>query len=598
MVRSLFKAPERQDWLMDRMKALGYFPDELGICFGISNMASQALLLKDINSFDLRLKKIHDIPLNSFASYLNEPAQKDLLIDIIAFFDGIELYQQLFFHDHLVSEPKKLLSQNSINSARLTLCKPLEEQGGLRILKKFCGIYCYDDLHEYLDTLLNQLTIEQNENESSVPFSILLPSYDHIITLSLAPKSKTWFFIDANQLPTKRIWDINHLCQLIVSTFSKNGIISMNTDILCTQSNSAYLSNAFNGFIGSETWKKLHSLGSYAFNLVDSDNVSWFHIAVEMQHHSLVKKLLPFSTPQINQLNSSGTHPLIPAISQNDLRMVRILTSCKHIDINVRNKEDSSALCHAIEKNYLSIAHLLIKHPEVDVNLSDKKGVTALYLAINNKAHTLTAALLDHPHIDVNATLVDGRGPLYLAAERGDLPLIKKLIHKGAKIDFPYIDEARNLRLYVATSGLQAKKRLHQLIMQKQKQGEQLSAISIKPHEIAWIKRHYSVMHELISEQERSLLQQLKGRLTSYIRRVEINYQHRPFFWRSPHKLHFAKQVLHELNNKDVHRLDHLAKTVMADELNQIAHKIVFHLSKLQKHENHNVPKAISNIRP
>ena len=50
--------PIDQKWLIMRMTALDYKPNPDGVCYGISHMAMQAILAKEVDQFYRRLQLI------------------------------------------------------------------------------------------------------------------------------------------------------------------------------------------------------------------------------------------------------------------------------------------------------------------------------------------------------------------------------------------------------------------------------------------------------------------------------------------------------------------------------------------------------------
>ncbi|TNF68640.1 MAG: hypothetical protein EP298_05860 [Gammaproteobacteria bacterium] len=93
--------------IIPAMKALGYHPDDDGVCYGISHMGTQALLRGDFATFQKRMKLIHSLTktelLNKIVKaetkrFLKQPLSKkdNLLLSIKPFFDGISVYQNDF----------------------------------------------------------------------------------------------------------------------------------------------------------------------------------------------------------------------------------------------------------------------------------------------------------------------------------------------------------------------------------------------------------------------------------------------------------------------------------------------------------------------
>jgi len=63
--------PEGQEWFIERSKSLGYKTRESGMCFGIAHMGMQAMLARDLKTFDDRLHLIASIKKEDFANKIN-----------------------------------------------------------------------------------------------------------------------------------------------------------------------------------------------------------------------------------------------------------------------------------------------------------------------------------------------------------------------------------------------------------------------------------------------------------------------------------------------------------------------------------------------
>jgi ankyrin repeat protein len=72
-----------------------------------------------------------------------------------------------------------------------------------------------------------------------------------------------------------------------------------------------------------------------------------------------------------------------------------------------------------------------------DPNTHEESGQSALTLAVREGAQKVTDTLLKHPQLDVNALNRSGESALMLAAIKGDLPLVRSLVERGATINQP-----------------------------------------------------------------------------------------------------------------------------------------------------------------
>lgn len=72
-----------------------------------------------------------------------------------------------------------------------------------------------------------------------------------------------------------------------------------------------------------------------------------------------------------------------------------------------------------------------------DLNTLDEQGEHALHIAIRNQSHRVTAFLLEQPSVRVDVRNAHGESPLMLAALKGDLPLVQRLMARGAQVNKP-----------------------------------------------------------------------------------------------------------------------------------------------------------------
>lgn len=85
----------------------------------------------------------------------------------------------------------------------------------------------------------------------------------------------------------------------------------------------------------------------------------------------------------------------------------------------------------------LQLVRFLIFDKRVDPNQEDMIGLTALHHAISHNAESILHFFLDKvPSININhASTCGGVSPLMVAAARGNIPIMKILVSRGAEVD-------------------------------------------------------------------------------------------------------------------------------------------------------------------
>ncbi len=231
----------------------GYYVNERGMCYGIANMAMQAMLFGELEKFRERLrkisneiKKIEDLKAKTFqakvlkdfqalkataadkkdaslkgscpegASTSAEPsgshsvynggveqaealgaseALTDDLINYKAFFDGVSLYHNPDNHKHLFFEQNILstinLTQSSGRPLVFSLIKPVEFDKNICKIHNFTFVYSKNTLKDYLKILAQTA-------QTNVAF--LLAYNKHAIFLGYDLSKNTWSIVDANNL--------------------------------------------------------------------------------------------------------------------------------------------------------------------------------------------------------------------------------------------------------------------------------------------------------------------------------------------------------------------------------------------------------------
>ena len=72
-----------------------------------------------------------------------------------------------------------------------------------------------------------------------------------------------------------------------------------------------------------------------------------------------------------------------------------------------------------------------------DPNTRNEKGQPGLTVAMREQSPKVARILLDQPTLDVNALNLSGESALMIAAIKGDLPSVKLLLNRGARVNQP-----------------------------------------------------------------------------------------------------------------------------------------------------------------
>jgi hypothetical protein len=230
MFRHLY---DHHNHLITLMQQLDYKASSVGICHGITLMAVQACATNNINAFNNRLLFIKKHPnLKADIDQLkNKPIKSELtpyeqkLIDVMAFFDGIELNFNPELHPEFFSEPLKYFNSDKIS--QITASHRLEQKGCLVKSMSWPGIYDTQELNSYFQLLEK---IAKNVNQ---PFSLVFSNSYHSTALYYNPELPGWLNLDSNQLPIRPL-NASPATWLKNALFEKNEITIFETSVFLT----------------------------------------------------------------------------------------------------------------------------------------------------------------------------------------------------------------------------------------------------------------------------------------------------------------------------------------------------------------------------
>ncbi|QMT60326.1 ankyrin repeat domain-containing protein [Legionella sp. PC997] len=237
--------PVGQEWFIERAQSLGYKGNPNGMCFGLCQMATQAVLLGEYNLFKERLKQMAAILTENFPQEMEKvkeerralfqnaknqvkdeleerntgsdfnpidehainnlanekftklmhalPLEDRARLTIDMFLDGVELYMQPHAHSILFQGQMK----HQISDAAASLLLPPEIEEGVPSVPVFSGSYDTWDLYTYLGLLQQKLKDCKN------PVSLRLVSENHAICLIYDPEKDEeycWLLFNPNKM--------------------------------------------------------------------------------------------------------------------------------------------------------------------------------------------------------------------------------------------------------------------------------------------------------------------------------------------------------------------------------------------------------------
>jgi len=260
-----------QTWYMDRMRALGYSVNRMGQCYGMSQMAIQAFLANDMETFNTRLQIIYNMPLedfeNDFANLKDQRQQfldkgqeasankiNEKIIDLYAFFDGVSLHQNPDMYLYDEDYQPLSIKQNSQITMPITLPVILEtNKRSPSAVASFTGHYNKKDLIDYFSLLKNEL----GENS----FALNIVGENHSISLAYDASNERWLLLDPDHLPGEEYISGEHLAAALFSLFLGTNYMTalvLGTKIITTIQSKQQMQLQFENLKKNTIWSALH----------------------------------------------------------------------------------------------------------------------------------------------------------------------------------------------------------------------------------------------------------------------------------------------------------------------------------------------------
>lgn len=414
-----------QDVFLNCMNHFGYSINQNGMCYGLSCMGMQAIILNDLDVFNQRLRKVQEI--NQLIE--EGKALEALPVDVAAFFDGISLYYNPQKHADLFGDQTVKLQDWRLVAPMLSPDK-LEAKGGLDQFGNFSGIYSLLDLKKMLSAFTAAFA-----QDSSEPIALQISSGKHNIALGFYPEKNEWCLVDANKLPPAIFSgkDLSKLTiQLVESlNFSDpidfNAKIAMSVDLVSSKQNVVKRRTRFLALIdgdnaASTLWKSIHEVSETNPRLAAKgwDNMTWLHMAVKSGDLVQVEKILQTEAGRAVINGANVMAPLEIAVANQDAAMVSLLLqhgANPNLDLSMR-KGVLPLLALAVASDNVDIAKQLILYG-VDVNAAGSTHLlTPLSFAAGSERGNLSM---------IQLLLAAGGDPLISS------PTLRALPHQLAK---------------------------------------------------------------------------------------------------------------------------------------------------------------------
>lgn len=467
--------PADQDWLIDRMRKLGYRSNEGGICFGVALMWTQALLADDLNTFNQRLYILYSRSANEWRAMQNRHKQvveriRSVLEDLKKK-ARLDALKELNLENKIltIAEIKQLNlviqeKNKKIEDIRTSLLstKENEEESLLADAQAFFeGVQVYLQGHQYHADLFNI-------DDGKIPLAQDALRVSKIILSKKLEKSKDKKIDGVAEIG--KDWEFSR-------PYNEKDLIAYFEKLrrILEKGNISYpVSLVLGG--GGHTISVAYNPQNKSWLLIDANKLPMREIASEKSIAKSVlcalsddehavnavfstevfvaaryqQDLIPHITAWHNEINtanlyepkgseraklvdSNGTSLLYVAAGKGHIGLVRTLLDSKVIDPNLQRCNDGRTALHiATREGRLDIVNMLLETKEIELNKGDSFGETPLHIAARQgrRADIMKSLLraLEEKGISPNMGDENGETPLQVAVRQSDLQSVKLLL--------------------------------------------------------------------------------------------------------------------------------------------------------------------------
>jgi ankyrin repeat protein len=480
---------------------LGYTKTK-GLCHGLAIRWLEACILGEEDLYDARIKRINKlvsskVDIVQLVNALKAKKGRDLtkkdkeLLDLLAFFDSLELYHLPGEHSALFNRSHESTSIDIISQADFASSDKIRAKGGLAQIYSEPMIPTTAEIAKYLEDLGKVL---QKDGVAKDTFGVVLTSINHTIALNYKP-DVGWGFMDINQYPAQffkldKSEVIKIIAEKIVAGFDfnkKGGPIAFNASVITTKDSASILKLTKKLKQFKETHRVTKEIASR-----EQEGVSLALIAAQQGHPSVIAKLGKHKA-DLNVTDKEGSTPAYFAAARGRNSVIEELAKHK-ADLNKEDKEGFTPAHIAAQVGHVAVIAELAKH-KADLNKTADEGCTPAYIAAQQGHASVIAELAKYKIVDLNKATDVGCTPVYIAAAKGHVSVIAELA-KHKIVDLNKTTRSGCTPAYVAAAKGHAS-----VIVELAKHKADLNKAAeggFTPAYIAASKGHVSVLIELI----------------------------------------------------------------------------------------------------
>ena len=423
--------------LCSLLESLGYKENNNGCCNGASLRWLEACLNNEEPIFANRMSYILAHAANLPKTIKKTKAKKgrqldqydEYLLDILAFLESIDLYQNVKKHKDILNITQEALRvEFEENYVFYAGSESTRNRGGLKKLNMDVILFSQLELKTYLD----QLGALLNSLDTTQPIGIHLGNTMHAIGLSYS-KKEGWKIMNIDTYPPEQfgLEQTASLVEKIYSGFNHDHHSDIVLDFsVITSADYPYVTELKNKLT------QLHSdYGVTKDKAIRGQKVFLAHYFARYNCVKHIQKLASFGYDLNQSWNArEKVTPLHVAALHGCVDSVQVLID-SGVDLNSEAQGGVTPIEVAVEEGKDTIIGMLA-HQGVPINKKNDNNSTLVHLAANY-GYDSTVDTLVGLGLDVNATNDDLLTPVHLGALSGNPKVIDTLAKHHAQLNVP-----------------------------------------------------------------------------------------------------------------------------------------------------------------
>jgi hypothetical protein len=359
--------------LVNKIKGLGYQLDD-GMCTGIAYVGLMTLLEGRPGIFnDILLNIINLMPaeiaiLKAKRNGSNKTPYSEKERNIVAFFDGVEMFHIPDKYKHILGNKDEIITQNQRRALEFLITNKLKAEGGVNAAENFVDVYTLPKLINYFSTLRESI----HATKYTHPFALIIESSNHTLCINYDFKNECWFMIDAGNLPGHAIHSDEDMARTLIGAFYCKDSVILSSTLFHTRQHDAAIAPCL------EEWRrrmdKREEVRIDKANITDAFGANWLYLAAQKGREELVRSLLASGANVDQPQSDSGGTPLFIAVQENHLQVVNDLMLYGANPNKLCKNPKSSPLGYALDtKNWrMAVAILIRLKDEKQINSGDR----------------------------------------------------------------------------------------------------------------------------------------------------------------------------------------------------------------------------------